>query len=185
MNTNVTRRALLGATALTPLALAGCNLTGGNADAAVSLAVTQTQTMISAAETTLSGLAALKNIPGLTPDVVNQTQTALTSLNSVSSALGGVTTVASAQPVVQKVETYVNAIVAALLPWPLPPPYNLVVAAMAITLPLIEAGVNMTASAIEQANAKTAAPVVQATVPPTSSAQPEHIAAAILRKYAK
>lgn len=92
-----------------------------------------------------NGLAGiLPQLGALGIGIPAEVATALASLQSVADSLGAATTVASAQPLVQKIETYVNTIVGALAAIPLiPPPISLVLQAASILLPVLETAVGL------------------------------------------
>jgi hypothetical protein len=132
---NMNRRyamTLLGSTAL-----AGCQTT----DQSIGTVVADVNSIAGAFAALLPQLASLT---GMTPDVMGTVSQAIASLQAVATSLGTVTTVAAAQPLIRKVETYVNAVITALALVPLiPPPISTILQAAAVLLPVIEALVNM------------------------------------------
>lgn len=82
-------------------------------------------------------------VPGLTPQILNICQTSLAGVQGVAQSLAGVSTVQDAQPLIVRVEGYVNAIVGALAVLPLPPPVQTALLAATILLPIVEAAVNL------------------------------------------
>lgn len=117
--------------------------------------------LASGLSTSLASLAALKGIPGLTPDVVAKVQTALGAVQAIAAALQNAGSQAQGQALVQQLETAVNTIVAALTVLPLPPQILLGVDAAAILLPIIETGINLAINAQTQAQASAAATQAQ------------------------
>lgn len=83
------------------------------------------------------------SLPALTPSIMSTVGNAITNLQKVAAALGAVNTTAAAQPLVKKIETYVNAVVSALAMLPLPPPISTAIQAAAILLPIIETAVGL------------------------------------------
>ena len=130
-----------------PLFLAGC-LTGP--DKAIATVASDAKLIANGLAGALSQLGSL-GIPGLTPAIVAQVGTAIAGITSVADALAGVSTQAEAQPLVAKIETYLNAVVGALAMLPLPPAIALPLQAATILLPIIEALVGMVFRAPPQA----------------------------------
>lgn len=126
--------------ALAPsVALGGC-LTGP--DQAIATVANDAKLIASGLQGVLVQLGNL-NVAGLTPAILATVGSAVTNLQAVADAIAGVATNAAAQPLVQKIETYVNTIVSALAVLPLPPPISTALQAAAILLPIIEAAVGM------------------------------------------
>jgi hypothetical protein len=91
-----------------------------------------------------SGLAgAFKDISA----VPGPAAVALADLASVAQALGDADTIASAQPLVQRVEADVNAVAAAVGALSLPPSAASAIQAAQVLLVVIEAGVNLSVTA--------------------------------------
>ncbi len=130
------RRAILAA----PLALAACN--GMPPSQSIQTVAQDVQIIATGLGKTLTQLSAL-NLPGLTPAILDMAQTALAGLQTVSQAFAGVSTATDAQPLVIKVESYVNAFVGALSILPLPPEIKTGLLAAQILLPVIEMAVNL------------------------------------------
>ena len=91
-----------------------------------------------------SGLAgAFKSVAAVPGAVV----TALSDLASAAQALASADTTAAAQPLVQRIEADVNAVVAAVAALPLPANVSTAITAAQVLLAVIEAGVNLVVSA--------------------------------------
>lgn len=130
------RRAILAA----PLAVAACN--GAPPSQAIATVAQDVQIIASGLSKTLVQLSAL-SLPGLTPAILDICQTALTGLQGVAGTLVGVSAISDAQPLIVRVEGYVNAFVGALSILPLPPPIQTALIAATVLLPFIEASVNL------------------------------------------
>jgi hypothetical protein len=124
-----------------PLVLAGCN---GQAPSGPSIAmVAQDVNLIAGGLSKALTQVQMLGVPGLTPQILNTCQIALTGVQGVAQSLAGVSSVQDAQPLIVRVEGYVNAIVDALAVLPLPPPVQTALLAATILLPVVEAAVNM------------------------------------------
>ena len=137
----LTRRELLSRTILAaPLgfALYGC----ANANQIAATVASDASLIATGLQGALANISTL-NISGLTADKMQTIGLALVGLKSVASALALATTTAQAQPLVQQLETDLNAIVGALAALPLPPQISVALQAAAILLPVIEAAVGM------------------------------------------
>jgi hypothetical protein len=138
----ITRRLLVSAApavALAPL-LAAC--AGKTVDQSIATVVTDVSTIANGLQGTLTQLGAL-GVAGLTPAIVSTVGNYVADLQQVATQVSGATTTAAAQPLVQKVETYVNTIVSTLALIPLPPPISTALQAAAILLPVIEVAVGL------------------------------------------
>lgn len=82
-------------------------------------------------------------IPGLTLPVLATITNGVADIKAVAQAIGTASSQTTAQPLVQKLEGYVNGVVGALAVLPLPPPILLGVQAAAVLLPVIELAVNL------------------------------------------
>lgn len=136
-----TRRHALLAGAL--LLLGGCGADGRLNSAGISVVAGDVNAIASAFGNSLTAIAAT---PGITisADALNKAQLALTGIRGAAQALQGVTDATAAQPVVQQVETYVAAFVAAMSTVPLLPPQVQTYLAVAnILLPVVFAAVNL------------------------------------------
>ncbi len=135
MNT-ISRRALLGATALVPLALAGC---AGQTAAQVSAAIVADLTgALRGVVNTVPGIVKADPTllsPALQAKVTSQATQGLGVLAAVQTSMAA--TVAA--PALAKAEADLNAVLGALAAVPLiPPPYSLIIAAAAVVAPAIE-----------------------------------------------
>lgn len=135
------RRNLLLCTALVPVAACA------TLDTTLATVAADTNTIALGLKGVLAQLGTL-NIPGLTTSVMATVGTAISSLQSVAAAIAGTTTTAAAQPLVQKIESYVNTVVGALALLPLPPPISTALEAAAILLPLIETAVGLATNSV-------------------------------------
>jgi hypothetical protein len=109
------------------------------------------------------GLAAvdvqLGNLGVIDPKTMTVIGSALGSVQSVATALAKVTDKAAAQPLVTKLETYVNAFVSAAAGIPLlPPSIQLALQAASILLPVIEVAVGLVLPSAPKASAATMTP---------------------------
>lgn len=137
----LTRRELLSRTILA--SGAGLTLWGCATANQVASTVAQDASLIATGlKGALANLGAL-NIPGLTADKVMTIGLAVAGLQTVATSLLMATTTAVAQPLVQQIETDLNAIVGALAGLPLPPPISTALQAAAILLPVIETAIGM------------------------------------------
>lgn len=123
-------------------ALTACN--GMPPSQNIAVVAQDVQIIATGLSKTLTQLSAL-NLPGLTPAILDITQTALAELQTVAQALAGVSTATDAQPLVIRVEGYVNAFVGALSILPLPPEIKTALIAAQILLPVVEMAVNLAA----------------------------------------
>lgn len=159
---HLSRRHLLTASAIAPLALVGC----------AGQAPNQTVAALAADVTTIAqGLQA--EIPALTATgALSAAQLAqftgyLTQLEAVATQISVAASAETAQPLVQQVEGIVNAAVAVVAKIPLmPPAVSAALQAVALLLPVIETGAGLA--------------VTQLTLPP--AAAPTPTAAAIVLK---
>lgn len=87
------------------------------------------------------------NVLGLTSTVLNTITTAISNIQAIAGAIGQVTSIAATQPLIQKIESYVNTVVAALAALPLPPAIAMALQAASILLPIIETAVGLLVTA--------------------------------------
>lgn len=114
-----------------------------------------------------NSLVAIAATPGVTisADALTKAQLAIGSIKGIASALQGVTDTATAQPLVQQVETYISTFVGAVSTVPgLPPQAQTYLAVANILLPVIFAAVNL---------AVPPAPVSPAVVPAAPAMTPD------------
>lgn len=135
----ISRRALLASALFVPIA--ACNSSGNINTQLVSTVLQDAQAIASGFRSALTQLTSLPNstIPA---DVLNTAQSALAGIQGVVASLVGATDVASAQPFVQQLWTFVNTFVAAMAPF-MPPPINTYLVAATVLLPVIESAVNL------------------------------------------
>ena len=139
---------------LAPLALAACN-NPAQIDTVLATVVADAQTIAGGLQGMLPQLGAL-NLPGLTPAVMAIVGSAVADLQGVATSLQSVSAVASAQPLVQKIESYVNVIVSTLAALPLPPPISTILVAASVLLPVLESTVGLIVNSLTPATAKAA-----------------------------
>jgi hypothetical protein len=125
------RRQLLASVAVIPIT--GCTLTF---DQVLATVVSDVNLIASALPGVLKQLLAL-NLPWLTPDKAASANAAIAGVQAVATGLGSVSNQAAAQPLVLKIETYLTAFVTAIPIALLPPPFNTIVSAAIILLPVI------------------------------------------------
>ena len=170
---NISRRALLGASALVPVALAGC---AGNPVTPAQI-VTIVQSTASGLSTMLVAVSAQE--PGLIPPAM-----AATLGTDLALAIGASKTLAAGLPAtagastVHIVEGYLNDVLSTLAGPPvnglIPPPYNMALAAAAFVMPQIEAfaALYIPAAAASPTTAAARAKLAAASpIPITSTAQ--------------
>lgn len=134
------RSLLIGSTSA---ALAACTTTDATFDATIARVSRDVQLIADGLNGVLKQLATL-NIPALTPTLMSTLITAVSGVQGVAASIRSVTDQAAAQALVQKMGTYVNAVVSAIGSIPnLPPQIQTGIAAAAILLPLIETALNM------------------------------------------
>ncbi|MGA9865253.1 MAG: hypothetical protein WBQ75_02310 [Acetobacteraceae bacterium] len=132
------RRTLLaGAALLAATSLAAC-ATGTPTPAAVASDVNLIATAFAAM------LPTLASIPGINASTTASVNQAIGDLQVAATAIVSAATTAAAQPVVSRVETDVNAVIAVLAGLPLPAPIPAVLEAASVLLPIIETAVGMT-----------------------------------------
>jgi hypothetical protein len=129
-----TRRHLLGATAILPLALAACQ----------GQTASQLQSDVTALSTGLSGVvAALQAVPGVAASVIAQAQTAIATIQANASAIASALTPSATT--VQSISSAVTALSGLLTPFfPGAPAIAAVIQAAVAIVPVIlsEAGVS-------------------------------------------
>lgn len=164
----MTRRGLLTASALglaAPLLDACGNSTGTNPTPTVTV-----QQVVTISQNAVATLIQEFNAigPMLTPAQQATVAVIKTDLTQASNVLAPLSTTMAgnqALPSIQQAEQDFNAIVAAVAVTPLPPPYSIAVAALAISLPIIEGFVNtyVPAAAASLADASARKSVIAAT----------------------
>lgn len=133
------RNLLLGSTALGVTACAGQTV-----DQDVVMVAADASTIANGLTGVLAQLGPLAATYGIPASTMASVSTAVAGLQAIAAQMSGVTTAAAAQPMVQKIETYVNTIVSALAAFPLiPPPISTTLTAAAILLPVIESVVGI------------------------------------------
>lgn len=134
------RSILIGSFAL----LVGCNNPPGT-----NKTVAQVANDVNVIAAGLQGvLTQLGPMTGINSDTLIKVSTAIAGIQSIAKSISQVSDVASAQPLVQQLETYLNTIVSVLAAVPfLPPPVTMALQAASILLPVIETLLGMFVSA--------------------------------------
>lgn len=156
----VTRRQMLQAVALLPVVTAGCSIFG-KGSSGLNTAISDAQALANGLVNELNALKALNNPTFNT--YIAKIAPIITDIQTVVTALSSANAIATAQPLIQQIETDVNSVVATVATIPgLPPQITLGFQAAAVLLPFIETAVGMVVSQIAQNNATTATPAVTA-----------------------
>lgn len=124
-----------------PLALIGCQTF---TDQDVASAAQKAAILAQGARGLLSALVSA-GIRQLTPDIIAKCDVAIVGMSNVATSLAGAATKAAALPLVDKLATYVSAVLSALstvMPF-LPAPLRLAITAMQVLLPFIQTLVGM------------------------------------------
>ena len=137
---NMTRRALLGATVLAPVALAGCATLSGNPNEIAAQVLNDANLIASGLANALPGLQASNVVPA---GVMAQAQALVGKIQASAASMSATISKNSAQPIVTQIEQDVNSFAALLAGLPLPPPFAQVVEAAVVLLPVIEIGVGL------------------------------------------
>jgi hypothetical protein len=156
----VNRRSLLAATAVI-VPLSGCAaLNSGTLDKNLADAIAKVKLVANGLQGVLSQLAAMPSL-GLPSNVLASIGNYVSLINGAATSMASVTTIAAAQPVVQKIETYLNALVTVAANF-LPPPIGTIVSAASLLLPIIEGlvGLVLAPSAPTARRASAAAPTM-------------------------
>lgn len=140
------RRAILAA----PLAVAACSGAPMPPTQTIAVVAQDVQIIADGLSRAMTQIAAL-GVKGLTPALLDICQSALSGISSVAKAIGATTSVADAQPLVVRVEGYVNSFVGALSLLPLPAEIKTALVAATVLLPVIEAAVNIAVPAASTA----------------------------------
>jgi hypothetical protein len=114
---------------------------GQNAAQVTQLAATDAQTLAAGLQ---AELPAIESVPGVSASTVSLVKVALSDLQTEAAALSTSLTTTEAQPVVQKIEADVNAVVQAASGLPgIPPAVTSVLQAADVVLPIIEESVGL------------------------------------------
>lgn len=144
------KRALVGVAALALLSMSAC---------AGQTAAQVTQTVVTDANAIATGLAAelpaLAALPGANTVAIAKAEADVADIQKVSSTLSTSLTASQAQPVIQKIEADVNALVAVGATLPLPPQVATAFQAAEVLLPVLETSVNLVAPVGASPNAMT------------------------------
>lgn len=147
------RKALLAAAGF--VALPGCSTIGQAIDSNLANVVTDSNAISNGASDILKNLVGIN----ISSDTMNVIQGAISGIQSVAAAIGAVSSTASAQPLVQKLETYVNALVTAASNIPgLPAIVATVLKAASVLLPVIEQAAGIAVSVLSAQRMKAASP---------------------------
>lgn len=113
-----------------------------NAERILKIVVKNARTLGNGFKNVAAQLASL-NIPGLTPQVWAIVNTSIDGVIKVAGELEGVTSIAGAKPLVEKLSIYVQTVVNSLATLPLPDGVVTALRAASIILPIIEMAVDM------------------------------------------
>ncbi len=83
-------------------------------------------------------LPQLSSLVGLSDAARSTIQDAIAGIKLVADQVKGIASTADGQPLIQRLETYLNAIVSALAMLPLPPQISVILQAATVLLPIIE-----------------------------------------------
>lgn len=134
-------------------ALSSCALFSGSS-APVAVVVSAVEVLDTEIQNVLMALQSISPAPTwLTAALIAQVQQIVSEVNQVATAIGSVTTTASAQALVQQLETYISTLVNALAGLPLPPPISIYVQIAAVIMPLLFAIVGLVIPASMQMQA--------------------------------
>lgn len=148
-------------TLLAPLIAAGLGLSAcasmnpenvAKAEKALKRAARYSKSIATGLKNVSAQLAALK-LPGMTPEIWTVVNTSIDGVIKVSTDIDGVTTIAQAQPLVQKLSTYVQTVVNSLATLPLPDSVLTGLRAAAILVPFIETTVDLAMTNSEMSRA--------------------------------
>lgn len=148
----VSRRGFTLAAAALPLTLGACG-EGAKVDLAeidrkLKSAAADAKVIASALKSVLAQISAL-DIPRLTPQAITIAGTAIAGITQVADSLERATTIAAAQPLVEKLSTYAQAVVGALAAVPLPKEINTALRAAVILIPVVELMVGLAANRLQ------------------------------------
>lgn len=142
----VSRRSLMLGVTMLPLAAGACATADvEKAERLLKIVVKNAKVIAGGLKGVLAQLGAL-NVPGLTPAILAVVGTAVDGTIKVAGDLEAVTSLAAAQPLVEKIGTYVQTVVGALATLPLPERVTTGLRAAAILLPVIETAVGLVAN---------------------------------------
>lgn len=123
--------------------LGGCGADGKLNTAGIAMVAGDVSAIATAFSNSLTAIAATPGVR-ISADALTKAQLALTGIRGAAQALQGVTDATAAQPVVQQVETYVQAFVGAISTVPiLPPQVQTYLQVANILLPVVFAAVNL------------------------------------------
>jgi hypothetical protein len=143
----IRRHILIGLLATT--ALAGCNTPV--TDKTVAAVASDISIIAAGLQGVIGPLSAVVNID---PTTLATAKMAINGIADIAKAMSSVTDVAGTQPLVQKLETYLNMAVSALATVPLlPPTITIALQAASILLPVIESLVGLAMQAPRAGNA--------------------------------
>lgn len=140
MNTIVSRRRLLSASAIIPVAVALNACTGMTASQVAAQAVSDVKLIASGLAGALPSLGNAAGIPAATVAAVGAS---IVKLQTVADAIGQAASNIDAQPLVQQMETLLNAAVGSLAGLALPAPFGPALTAAMALLPVIESIVGL------------------------------------------
>lgn len=122
--------------------LGGCATVAQNIDSTLKRIVDDTDTLAKGLSALVPSLSSVAGLSSETQALISAT---VLNVQTVADQVGAVSSVASAKPLVEKIETYVNTIVGALaaLGPALPTPVSTILQAASILLPIIEIAVGI------------------------------------------
>ncbi len=136
------RRSFLMTTAL--VSVAGCATLSQTFNKNLAQIISDVSLIANGVGSLLPQIAALT---GLSAAAITTIQQAITAIKSIADQIKGISSTADAQPLVQRIESYLNTIVGALAVLPLPPPISVILQAATVLLPIVEALVGMLVTA--------------------------------------
>ncbi len=133
----IARRAVI----IAPLALAACSAMP--ASSTLAMVAEDVKNIGFGLSKAFDRLLAL-NVQGFTADLITTCQTALGNIMAAADVIASLASVSDAQPVVQRIEGYVNTFVGTLSAFPLlPAEIKTALVAASVLLPVVEAAVNL------------------------------------------
>lgn len=123
----------------TPLALAACNSAAPSSSLNIPLALQKVQAIDTALSDVLTQVSTM-GIAGITSEALDAAQAALAGVKAVAQGLASITTVADAQALWPRIQSYVTAFAQVLVALPLLPPEIKVALVLATDLlPVVQA----------------------------------------------
>lgn len=162
----LSRRAFLGTSSALALALSLGACAGQQPNVIVQKLAAYAQSFANGARNLIAELqAAGQSIPGLSADIIARIEQIATAIGQEAQALQQAASEAAAQPIVKQIVGYVNQLVTVASSLPLPPPVMIIVQAMAVLLPLVEALVGVQPDPVAATNAQRFTPAINRALP--------------------